>query len=71
MATSRRIYESVASHFKAEVDDVQEADELTEVEKSSAMCAFRALAERMAIVFKADNSRFDKDKFLRACGLED
>lgn len=32
--------------------------------------AMRAIAGRMAVMFTLDNPRFDREKFMEACGLQ-
>lgn len=46
--------------------------EASDAENNSqeAEAAVRTLARRIADVFAADNSRFDRARFLKACGLE-
>lgn len=38
-------------------------------QKEASIDVLRTIADELAIVFKSDNPRFDKDKFMVACGL--
>ena len=56
---SRKVYEFAAKHIKAQLHTCNDCCDHT----------LRALAESMADDFKADNDRFDRARFLKACGF--
>lgn len=60
---SRKDYEAIAAAIKAEATEW--GDLVTESDKQ----VLRAVAQRIARVFESDNPRFDRAKFLRACGF--
>lgn len=57
---SRKHYEAVAKAIRAERqnDDGRGAG------------AIASLADSMACIFEADSPRFDRDRFLEACGMD-
>lgn len=57
--TTRKHYEAVARMIHSERDDAQEQETRLVVDR---------IASRMADIFGNDNPRFDRDRFLRACG---
>lgn len=60
MALSRKDYVAVAEVFKYRVENAGNETELLAAE---------LIADDIAKVFKADNSRFDTNRFLTACGF--
>lgn len=66
---SRKHYREVAEIIKAERnvghDDGLSVETITGID-----LATRNIASRIATMFKIDNSRFDREKFLDACGIE-
>lgn len=64
MAMSRKHYREVADIIKSVHQDYgHPADSMTRL-------AMQALAGRMAVMFKGDNSNFDRQKFMEACGFD-
>ena len=61
---SRKDYRATADLIKSQrrLDGPTEATRL-------ANDTLRNIADGMASIFKADNSRFDRQKFMEACGL--
>lgn len=55
-------------HYEAIADEVKTLVDLFE-DNSGDIDAVQAFAERLATVFKNDNPRFDKQRFLKACGF--
>ena len=60
MGMTRKDYNSISAAVK---DSVKETTEL------KAAYALKYLAERLAVIMAADNPRFDKAKFMAACGV--
>lgn len=74
---TKKDYELIAGVFKTSAQFQKEFmaendqdDETLEQEASIKLCRER-LAEELADKFAAQNSRFDRTKFLTACGNED
>jgi ribosomal protein S7 len=65
---SRKHYTEAAEVIKRQVD-VALTEMSSNAEQSGAMYAAENIAKELAGMFKRDNSRFDRDKFLAACGL--
>jgi hypothetical protein len=61
-------------HYTAIADVVQEAMEIAADEGYSTPLDPRSLVEQiardLAVEFRNDNPRFDRGKFLKACGVE-
>jgi hypothetical protein len=65
MMMSRKDYEAIAEAIKSERENQwREA-----APDSLPVLALRSMAQRVARVFEADNPRFDRGRFLRACGF--
>ena len=64
---SKKHYEAVAAIIKAAFD--------CEISRKECRIAHRAvvmlIASKLASLFYKDNSRFDRHRFLKACGLTD
>lgn len=58
---SRKHYVAIASEFKTAYEDV--ADD-------GAAVVMADFARRLAGVFAGDNPAFDRERFLKACGVE-
>jgi hypothetical protein len=69
MALSKKHYEQFAQIIAAEVADIPSHMRHVE-EQVSAQIALKRVASRMAVHFKVDNPRFDRARFLAACGFE-
>lgn len=61
---SRRDYERTAELFRTQVDTAAIGFD------DNATGALRRLAEGFATEYKTDNPRFDRVRFLKACGFE-
>jgi hypothetical protein len=64
MAFTRMHYQAVAGEIHNLINDCKAwrtADEQS----------VRVTAERLANLFRRDNSRFDREKFMTACGLKE
>jgi hypothetical protein len=59
-------YEMAAHEFRLTVERSTFANK---PQRAAAMKALRETAEGLATQFAYDNPRFDRDKFLTACGL--
>jgi len=59
MAVTRRDFEQIAQIIKLASD----------LKFSDSNKAIEAIANQLAAKFKSDNPRFDRERFLRACGL--
>lgn len=68
MAMSRKHYREAAEVIREQVEQVKR-DDLGSIPTAVATDALRAVAAGLAVMFKADNSRFDRYKFMDACGL--
>lgn len=66
MAMSRKHYRDAADTIKRTVE--WSADE-TPVRKASRLAAAQEIANGLATMFAIDNGRFDREKFMDACGL--
>lgn len=72
---TKKDYELIASKIKQQLDlrcrvAYPKSNE-GELIKNDAYFPLTALAEHMANALKNDNPKFDRDKFLQACGIED
>ena len=59
--TTKRVFEMVARAVRDEV--------CVYVDDENVMRALRAMASHLANQFADDNPRFDRDRFLKACGF--
>jgi hypothetical protein len=62
VAASRRLYDKVANTLKARGNVFVKNDESAQF--------YKTICLGLAVDFKADNPRFDQDRFLTACGLD-
>lgn len=60
-------YRTFAAMIKSELDEINNHDGLTWLARHQQTIV---IAHRMANIFAADNERFKRDVFLKACGLE-
>lgn len=65
---TRKNYIAVAAQFRTRLDSFTRTKPRNEGE-SIRYVALCEMAEAMADVFAADNSRFDRSRFLTACGI--
>jgi hypothetical protein len=65
MALSKKHYEAIARRIKAQLRR-HEGDSFS---AAAARIALNELACDLAFDFRADNSRFDEARFLKACGF--
>lgn len=63
---TRKHYEAVAAVIRDEVDSVSD---LPTVQAVIVRISLLNVADGLADVFAADNPRFDRERFLAACGL--
>lgn len=70
MAASKRLFEAVAAEFR-DIGWDSESGERFHWPDMDAEWAVEYLAERLAVVFKGENSNFDRSRFLAACRGED
>lgn len=74
MAMSRKHYEAVAKAIRNELD-IWANEQYLSGDKAYASRvvhdATRGIARELADTFASDNSRFDRQRFYRACGIED
>lgn len=67
----KKHYEAIASIFKS-YHDVQlriDSRDLTSLESDAEYQTWRELAKRQADYFAQDNPKFNRDRFLTACGV--
>jgi hypothetical protein len=62
MAASRKLYEEVARTLNERGNVFVKNDESAQF--------YKTICIGLAVDFKADNPRFDQDRFLTACGLD-
>lgn len=62
---TRKDYEAVAGAIR------QENEEYMREAASRERAALRSFAMRFALIAQSDNPRFDRVRFMRACGFED
>lgn len=67
MAMTRKHYQNTANTLKSVYQDYSVADSPDPLFH----LAMKSLAGRMAALFEVDNSRFDREKFMDACGFID
>ena len=65
---TKKDYEAIAREVK---DALAQWPDGTSVLDVGARVATRTLTYRLCDVFAADNPRFDRARFLRACGIEE
>lgn len=72
MALTKKHYEQIAADFKQQLDAIAAAKAehyLVSDQDIVAVRYLRQLAEKMALDFALDNPRFDRERFLKACGF--
>lgn len=69
MPMSRKHYREAAEIIHREVDDLMSLPEGDM--RYSAMVSVECIARGLATMFQIDNSRFQRDKFMEACGIEE
>jgi hypothetical protein len=71
MTATRPLYEAVAKDIRKRVDDAagEGAWYKAETFKQSDRRLIALLVLDLCVTFKADNSSFNKDRFVRACGF--
>lgn len=67
MSMSRKQYRDMAAVIK---DAWEEIENYPESDQAGARITVRNIANGLAIVFVIDNPRFDRNRFLEACGIE-
>ena len=74
---TRKDYECMAQVIKDAKTDTDRVTTEYHLKKDNALQSeilhdrIQKIADRMADNFKAENPRFDRDKFMKACGLDD
>jgi hypothetical protein len=61
---TKKHYEAIASEMRKHLEEYQAGG-------VDALRAWGAICDRLATVFAKDNARFDKARFLNACGWVD
>jgi len=64
---TRKHFEAVARAIREEVDSL---DEIHTVARVMCRLSLLGVAERLADVFAEESGRFDRDRFLTACGFD-
>jgi hypothetical protein len=70
MAMSRKHYREVAELIKSQYEFYAESSDLTDDAAGTGQEALRNTAYGLASMFLIDNDRFDRSKFLEACGIK-
>jgi hypothetical protein len=70
MTMSKQTYEATANVINDMMESMNIPSEGSVKFTQGAVWAVQSIAEDLARVFERDNFRFDKDKFMKACGLE-
>lgn len=68
MSLSRKNYEAVARILKTEVDALAARTRISDDSVWEVETVLAALSHDLANYFETDNARFDRAKFLAACG---
>lgn len=66
---TRKDYEKIASAMFDRMVDLRPSDHGRKVERAY-KAQHKALCNNVADVLACDNERFDRERFLRACGVE-
>lgn len=68
---TRKHYEAMAAIIREQVEASQDGSRVRDVESSGAYVrnVLGVVARDMARVFAQDNPRFDRSRFLAACGI--
>ena len=69
MKMGRKQYRETAEMIRSVVEDTPTHSDLEGFIATGRMQATRSIARGLASMFAEDNPRFDRDKFLDACGL--
>lgn len=67
MAMSRKHYAAIAAEIK-DVTAIYGPDQNSVMDRN-VLLAMKAVAGRLAVIMQIDNERFDRDKFMEACGF--
>jgi hypothetical protein len=67
MAMSRKDYQAFADMFN---DQLESAKMYRPPNGPAYVAALKDAIDGAATIFKADNNRFDRDRFMKACGCE-
>lgn len=68
MAMSRKHYREAAEVIRGEVLIAEGSPEIV---RTAQLAALQAVAEGLAVMFKADNYNFRRGQFLEACGIQE
>ena len=69
MATSKKDYIAVARIIASEIEPYKDTNNDEGVDTSPADVAIERIANRLADYFRSDNQLFNRDRFLKACGI--
>lgn len=69
MALSAKHFNQTATNIKAVVDEAYASYEAGSVALWAAMAVLKDVANQMASSFARENPRFDRQRFLAACGF--
>lgn len=64
---TRKHYHSIAEIFKQNLEEIKPIDSML---AQYGWACIACVAEELADYFEKDNPRFDRDRFLEACGVE-
>ena len=68
MSFTRKHYEIIARNIKGSIADVAIAEEGSPERRVAKINAIEMVARSLALEFERDNPRFDRTRFLVACG---
>lgn len=69
MAMSKKDYVAIAAQFMKEKNHLKEHFEKDSSYEMGATYGIEVMARRLSDVMARDNPRFDRDRFLAACGV--
>jgi hypothetical protein len=69
MAMSRKHYRQAAELISNALESVSEDNDVEQAVRDKTTAAVKDVADGLADMFRADNSRFNRSQFMAACGL--
>ena len=69
MALTKKHFIAIAADFKRQIDEDRASPDMTQRDKDAAFESMNILARKLSNTFRAENSNFDGERFLAACGF--